>query len=152
MVRLATDLRQPGYLWLGTAPRVLMALLDGDLATAESLTGEENERESYYTLARDHVSTSRFHRFLLRREQGRLAELEEEIERLSISKDEAVRNAEYEEAARLRDQAEALRKKKEEMQRQWREKAKEVDGVVDEEVIAEVVSKMTGVPLTRLEK
>ena len=81
-----------------------------------------------------------------------LAELEEEIERLSISKDEAVRNAEYEEAARLRDSAEALRKRKEEMQRQWREKAKEVDGVVDEEVIAEVVSKMTGVPLTRLEK
>jgi ATP-dependent Clp protease ATP-binding subunit ClpC len=81
-----------------------------------------------------------------------LAEIEEEIERLSIQKDEAVRNAEYEEAARLRDSAEALRKKKEDMQRQWREKAKEVDGVVDEEVIAEVVSKMTGVPLTRLEK
>src|SRR5580692_4609546 len=81
-----------------------------------------------------------------------LAELEEQIERLSIQKDEAVKNAEYEEAARLRDQAEALRTKKEEMQRQWREKAKEVDGVVDEEVIAEVVSKMTGVPLTRLEK
>ena len=81
-----------------------------------------------------------------------LAELEEQIERLSIQKDEAVKNAEYEEAARLRDQAEALRKKKEEMQRQWREKTKEVDGVVDEEVIAEVVSKMTGVPLTRLEK
>src|SRR6476661_3650195 len=81
-----------------------------------------------------------------------LADLEEQIERLSIQKDEAVRNAEYEEAARLRDQAETLRKQKEEMQRQWREKAKEVDGVVDEEVIAEVISKMTGVPLTRLEK
>src|SRR5205809_4382862 len=81
-----------------------------------------------------------------------LAEIEEEIERLSIQKDDAVRNAEYEEAARLRDSAEALRKKKEDMQKQWREKAKEVDGVVDEEVIAEVVSKMTGVPLTRLEK
>src|SRR6186713_1222411 len=81
-----------------------------------------------------------------------LAELEEQNERLSIQKDEAVKNAEYEEAARLRDQAEALRSKKEDMQRQWREKAKEVDGVVDEEVIAEVVSKMTGVPLTRLEK
>ncbi len=81
-----------------------------------------------------------------------LAELEEQIERLSIQKDEAVKNAEYEEAAKLRDQAEALRSKKEEMQRQWRDKAKEVDGVVDEEVIAEVVSKMTGVPLTRLEK
>ena len=81
-----------------------------------------------------------------------LAELEEQIERLSIQKDEAVKNAEYEEAARLRDQAESLRAKKEDLQRQWREKAKEVDGVVDEEVIAEVVSKMTGVPLTRLEK
>src|SRR5438552_2968233 len=81
-----------------------------------------------------------------------LAELEEQIERLSIQKDEAVKNAEYEEAAKLRDQAEALRAKKEEMQRQWREKSKEIDGVVDEEVIAEVVSKMTGVPLTRLEK
>src|SRR3954463_469007 len=81
-----------------------------------------------------------------------LAELEEQIERLSIQKDEAVKNAEYEEAAKLRDQAEALRAKKEEMQRQWRERAKEVDGVVDEEVIAEVISKMTGVPLTRLEK
>ncbi|HWE02180.1 MAG TPA: ATP-dependent Clp protease ATP-binding subunit [Tepidisphaeraceae bacterium] len=81
-----------------------------------------------------------------------LAELEEQIERLSIQKDEAVKNAEYEEAARLRDSAESLRAKKEEMQRQWRDKSKEVDGVVDEEVIAEVVSKMTGVPLTRLEK
>ncbi len=81
-----------------------------------------------------------------------LAEIEEQIERLSIQKDEAVKNAEYEEAAKLRDQAETLRAKKEEMQRAWREKAKEVDGVVDEEVIAEVVSKMTGVPLTRLEK
>src|SRR5687768_8429423 len=81
-----------------------------------------------------------------------LAELEEQIERLSIQKEEAVKNAEYEEAARLREQAEALRAKKEEMQKQWRDKSKEVDGVVDEEVIAEVVSKMTGVPLTRLEK
>src|SRR5438045_1705581 len=81
-----------------------------------------------------------------------LADLEEQIERLSIQKDEAVRNAEYEEAAKLRDNAEQLRKQKEEMQRQWREKAKEIDGVVDEEVVAEVISKMTGVPLTRLEK
>ncbi len=81
-----------------------------------------------------------------------LAELEEQIERLSIEKDNAVKNAEYEEAAKLRDEAERLRAKKEEMQRQWREKSKEVDGLVDEEVVAEVISKMTGVPLTRLEK
>ena len=81
-----------------------------------------------------------------------LAELEEKIERLSIEKDNAVKNAEYEEAAKLRDQAEALRAEKEELQKAWREKSQEIDGVVDEEVVAEVISKMTGVPLTRLEK
>ncbi|MCE9589918.1 MAG: ATP-dependent Clp protease ATP-binding subunit [Planctomycetes bacterium] len=81
-----------------------------------------------------------------------MAELEEQIERLSIEKDEAVRNADYERAADLRDQAEGMRKKKEDIQREWRSKAKEIDGVVDEDVIAEVVSKMTGIPLTRLEK
>ncbi|MEX2387479.1 MAG: AAA family ATPase, partial [Phycisphaeraceae bacterium] len=76
----------------------------------------------------------------------------EQIERLSIEKDEAVKAADYERAAELRDQAEGLRRKKETIQRDWRAKAKEVDGVVDEEVVAEVVSKMTGVPLQRLEK
>ncbi len=81
-----------------------------------------------------------------------LAEIEEQIERLSIEKDEAVKAADYERAAELRDQAETLRRKKEQIQSDWRSKAKEVDGVVDEEVIAEVVSKMTGIPLTRLEK
>ncbi|MEM1356205.1 MAG: ATP-dependent Clp protease ATP-binding subunit [Planctomycetota bacterium] len=81
-----------------------------------------------------------------------LADIEEKIERLSIEKDEAVKAADYEKAAELRDQAEALRREKEQVQRDWRAKAREVDGVVDEEVVAEVVSKMTGVPLTRLEK
>lgn len=81
-----------------------------------------------------------------------LADLEADIERLSIEKDEAVKGADYEKAAELRDQAEKLRKKKEDIQKEWREKAKETGGIVDGEVIAEVVSKMTGVPLTRLEK
>ena len=81
-----------------------------------------------------------------------LAEIEEQIERMSIDKDEAVKSADYERAAELRDQAEGLRRKKEDIQTEWRAKAKEVDGVVDEEVVSEVVSKITGVPLTRLEK
>jgi len=81
-----------------------------------------------------------------------LADIEAKIEKLSIEKDEAVRNADYERAAELRDQAENLRKEKEEAQRKWKESAKVVDGVVDEEVVAEVVSKMTGVPLKKLEK
>ncbi|GAB4385064.1 MAG: ATP-dependent Clp protease ATP-binding subunit [Phycisphaerales bacterium] len=81
-----------------------------------------------------------------------LAEIEAEIERLSVEKDEAVRAADYEKAAELRDQAEQLRKKKEQIQEEWRARSQEIDGVVDEDVVAEVVSKMTGVPLTRLEK
>ncbi|MCC7145477.1 MAG: ATP-dependent Clp protease ATP-binding subunit [Phycisphaeraceae bacterium] len=81
-----------------------------------------------------------------------LAEIEEQIERLAIEKDEAVKAADYERAAELRDQAENLRQKKEQIQKDWKARANEVDGIVDEEVIADVVSKMTGIPLTRLEK
>ena len=81
-----------------------------------------------------------------------LAELEGEIERLTIAKDEAVKAADYEKAAELRDQAEQKRREKEQIQRAWRDKSKEVAGTVDEETIAEVVSKMTGVPLKRLDK
>src|SRR4051812_4881213 len=81
-----------------------------------------------------------------------LAELEAEIERLSVEKDEAVKAADYERAAELRDKAEQMRRKKDETQKEWRAKAQEADGVVDEDIIAEVVSKMTGVPLKRLEK
>jgi ATP-dependent Clp protease ATP-binding subunit ClpC len=81
-----------------------------------------------------------------------LAELEEKIEKLSVDKDEAVKGADYEKAAELRDTAEKLRKEKERIQQEWRQRMNETIGIVDEDVIAEVVSKMTGVPLTRLEK
>jgi len=81
-----------------------------------------------------------------------LTSLEADIERLQIEKDEAVKNADYERAAELRDQAEQLRVKKDDLRKDWKAKTSEVDGIVDEEVIGEVVSKMTGVPLTRLEK
>jgi ATP-dependent Clp protease ATP-binding subunit ClpC len=81
-----------------------------------------------------------------------LAEIEREIERLAGEKDEAVKNADYERAAELRDKVESCRMKKEAAEREWKDRAKEVDGVVDEDIISEVVSKMTGVPLTRLEK
>ena len=43
-------------------------------------------------------------------------------------------NQDFEKAAHLRDQADKLKKKKETITREWREKAKEIDGVVDEEV------------------
>jgi ATP-dependent Clp protease ATP-binding subunit ClpC len=80
-----------------------------------------------------------------------LKELDAQIEQLNQEKEAAVAEQDFEKAAHLRDQADKLKKKKENITREWREKSKEIDGIVDEEVIAEVVSKMTGVPLKRLE-
>ncbi|HEY2841209.1 MAG TPA: ATP-dependent Clp protease ATP-binding subunit, partial [Pirellulales bacterium] len=79
-----------------------------------------------------------------------LKEIDDEVERLNKEKEEAVANQDFEKAAALRDQADKLKKKKQSITRDWREKSRETDGVVDEEVIAEVVSKMTGIPLTRM--
>ena len=81
-----------------------------------------------------------------------LAKIEEKIKKLQKEKDEAVRNADYEQAAALRDEAQQLLDEKTQLQKKWYEENKEKTGVVDTEIIAEVVSKMTGVPLTRLEK
>ncbi|RMF41166.1 MAG: ATP-dependent Clp protease ATP-binding subunit, partial [Planctomycetota bacterium] len=79
-----------------------------------------------------------------------LKELDEEIEQLNREKEDAVANQDFEKAAALRDKADKLRRKKEEITQEWREKSRETDGVVDEDVVCEVVSKMTGIPLTRL--
>jgi ATP-dependent Clp protease ATP-binding subunit ClpC len=81
-----------------------------------------------------------------------LNSIEEKIEKLQREKDEAVRSADYERAASLRDEAQQLLNDKAQVQKKWYEENKEATGVVDAEVIAEVVSNMTGVPLTRLEK
>jgi len=82
-----------------------------------------------------------------------LAGVDAEIEALQKQKDEAVRGADYEKAAVLRDQAEKLRQDRDEKENKWRaESGENAGGLVDDEVVAEVVSKMTGVPLTRLEK
>ena len=61
-------------------------------------------------------------------------------------KDEAVRGADYERAASLRDEAQQLLEEKAQLQKKWYEQNKETTGVVDAEIIAEVVSNMTGVP------
>jgi len=81
-----------------------------------------------------------------------LTKIESRIEQLQREKDEAVRGADYERAASLRDEAQRLLEEKTQMHKDWYEQNKESTGVVDTEIIAEVVSNMTGVPLTRLEK
>jgi ATP-dependent Clp protease ATP-binding subunit ClpC len=79
-----------------------------------------------------------------------LTEMEHDLERLNAEKDEAVKNADYERAAQIRDQIDTIKNKKRTLQKEWRDRSKEIDGVVDDEVIAEVVSSMTGIPLKRM--
>ncbi|HHT9117050.1 MAG TPA: ATP-dependent Clp protease ATP-binding subunit [Candidatus Hypogeohydataceae bacterium YC38] len=80
-----------------------------------------------------------------------LKHIDEEISKLEKDKDEAVAVQDFERAARLRDKADKLKKKKESLEKQWRERCSEVTAIVDEDVVAEIVSRMTGIPLTRLE-
>ena len=79
-----------------------------------------------------------------------LKEIDDEVETLNREKEEAVANQDFEKAAALRDQADKLKKKKQMITHEWREKSRATDGVVDEDVIAEVVSKITGIPLVRM--
>jgi ATP-dependent Clp protease ATP-binding subunit ClpC len=83
-----------------------------------------------------------------------LRDMDTEIARLNKEKEEAVAGQDFERAADLRDQSFKLGKKKEEIQREWRdrENSRESGGIVDEDVIAETVSKMTGIPLNRLDQ
>ncbi len=61
-----------------------------------------------------------------------LKEIDGQIEQLNQEKEAAVAEQDFEKAAHLRDQADKLKKKKETVTREWREKSKEIDGVVDE--------------------
>jgi tetratricopeptide (TPR) repeat protein len=79
VARLAEDLRQPSHLWLGVAPAAEMALMEGDFGRAAELMARETEPDHPTTTALDDVSAARMHRFLLRREQGRLAEEEASV-------------------------------------------------------------------------
>jgi ATP-dependent Clp protease ATP-binding subunit ClpC len=81
-----------------------------------------------------------------------IAQIDKKIEQMQMEKDEAVKGADYEKAAALRDECQKLLDEKSRIQQEWYDQNKDSTGVVDSETIAEVVSKMTGVPLTRLEK
>ena len=81
-----------------------------------------------------------------------LTQLEREEERIAMEKDEAVKNADYERAAQLRDASESIRDKKDAVLHNWRNSTKEIAGTVDPEIVADVVSSMTGIPLRRMDK
>jgi len=83
-----------------------------------------------------------------------LRELDQRIAELEKAKEESVQAQQFEEAARRRDEAYQLRRQREELLQQWRqgEATSKEKAVVDVDIIAETISKMTGIPITRLEK
>jgi ATP-dependent Clp protease ATP-binding subunit ClpC len=79
-----------------------------------------------------------------------LRKLDEEIRRVTIEKDRAAAAQDFEHAILLRNQRDELREKK--LKLEHEQLLDGVQGTVDENVVAEVVSRMTGVPLARLEE
>ena len=79
-----------------------------------------------------------------------IEELEKKIEDLKEQKNQAVKNQQYEKAADLRDDESKLVRQLEFAKVEWEEEAKTKRYPVDEEDIAEVVSMMTGIPVSRV--
>jgi ATP-dependent Clp protease ATP-binding subunit ClpC len=71
-----------------------------------------------------------------------LKELDAQIEQLNQEKEAAVAEQDFDTAAQLRDQADKLKKQKEATLREWREKSRVNEGVVDAETIRRVASEM----------
>jgi len=79
-----------------------------------------------------------------------ISKYEAEIEDVRISKENAINKQEYEKAAKLRDKEKTLREQLEKVRAAWEIDKQEQEVIVDEEEIAEVIAKQTGVPLHRL--
>lgn len=79
-----------------------------------------------------------------------ILELESKIEDIKQQKIKVVKQQDYEEAARLRDQERQLQIDLETAKNAWEEKTKNEVYEVTEEDIGTVVSMMTGIPVTRV--
>lgn len=79
-----------------------------------------------------------------------ISRFENEIEETRIAKDDAISHQEYEKAAKLRDKEKQLREHLQQMRSEWEVNKAENEVVVDEEDIAQIVGKMTGIPVSRL--
>ncbi len=76
--------------------------------------------------------------------------LEEEIEKIKSEKNQVVRNQNFEEAARLRDIEKKLLNELDEAKREWEVQSQSIVHDVNDDVIADVVSMMTGIPVNRI--
>ncbi len=79
-----------------------------------------------------------------------ITKFEAEIEEVRLGKEEAINKQEYEKAAKMRDKEKTLRENLQKLLAEWESNKEEHQVIVDEEEVAAIVAKQTGVPLTRL--
>lgn len=79
-----------------------------------------------------------------------IIEIEGNIEALKEKKNEVIKSQQYEEAAKLRDDERKLQEQLEAEKKKWEEESKIHRVQVSEEDVAEVVSMMCGIPVTRV--
>lgn len=79
-----------------------------------------------------------------------ISKFETEIEETRLSKEDAIGRQEYERAAKLRDKEKTLREQLQQIRAQWEINKEEHEVIVEDEDIAAVIAKTTGIPLSRL--
>lgn len=79
-----------------------------------------------------------------------ILDIEADIEKVNEEKKEVIRQQKYEEAAKFRDKEKQLTEQLEAEKRKWEEESKSNRVTVTEEHVAEVVSMMSGVPVTKV--
>ena len=79
-----------------------------------------------------------------------IIDIEAKIAEIKEKKNEVVRNQKYEEAARLRDVERQLIASLDEARKSWEDDQKHNRELVTEEHVAQVVSMMTGIPVTKV--
>ena len=81
-----------------------------------------------------------------------VAELKAALEKVNQEKEDAVRDQNFERAAALRDQERELQNQIRLKQEEWERERQTRRPVIDEEAMAFIVSRWTGIPLTRLQE
>ncbi|MFA7234688.1 MAG: ATP-dependent Clp protease ATP-binding subunit [Terrimicrobiaceae bacterium] len=79
-------------------------------------------------------------------------DVETEIERIRLEKEAAIKSQDFEKAAALRDTEKQAKEKLDAILGEWRANKDEKEVVVTEDEIMHVISKWTGVPLSRMEQ
>ena len=79
-------------------------------------------------------------------------EIEKEIEEIRLEKEAAIKAQDFEKAAALRDREKQAKEKLDAILAKWREEREEREVVVTGDDMMHIISKVTGVPLQRMEQ